>query len=59
MYSARCPHCRSIAFDGVGFRNEFERAIAWLLLPFRCLLCGHHFFLLRWAAPSGTGTGIK
>jgi len=23
----------------------------WLLLPYRCDLCGRHFFLLRWLAP--------
>ena len=23
----------------------------WLFLPYRCALCGHHFFLLRWLAP--------
>lgn len=28
-----------------------EKAFHWLLLPYRCALCGHHFFLFRWKAP--------
>jgi hypothetical protein len=46
-----CPHCKSIEFRGVGPRNAMERAVHWLLLPYRCDLCGHHFFLMRWLAP--------
>jgi hypothetical protein len=46
-----CPHCKSIEFRGVGVRNAVERALYWILLPYRCSLCGHHFFLLRWRAP--------
>jgi hypothetical protein len=34
-------------------RNAIERAIHWILLPYRCELCGHHFFLFRWIAPEG------
>jgi hypothetical protein len=30
-----------------------ESAIHWLLLPYRCELCGRHFFLFRWMAPEG------
>ena len=51
MFRPRCPHCRSVDFRGVGVRNAFEGAIYWLLLPFRCSLCGRHFFVLRWLAP--------
>jgi hypothetical protein len=29
-----------------------EQAIHWILLPYRCELCGHHFFLFRWMAPA-------
>jgi hypothetical protein len=25
--------------------------MAWILSPYRCSLCGHHFFLFRWQAP--------
>jgi transposase-like protein len=57
MYYAHCPHCRSIEFRNVGFRNQFEKAIAWLVSPFRCLLCGRHFFLFRWLAPLRAGMG--
>lgn len=49
-FAARCPRCRSIDFRSVGVRNFIERAIHWLFLPYRCELCGHHFFLLRWRA---------
>lgn len=52
LFSASCPYCRSIEFRGVGVRNALERAVYWLLLPYRCDLCGHHFFLLRWQAPA-------
>jgi hypothetical protein len=55
MLRSRCPHCRSVDFRSVGARNGFERALLWLLLPKRCGLCGHHFFLLRWAAPAAEG----
>jgi hypothetical protein len=51
MLNAHCPHCKSIEFRGVGARNAMEKAVYWLLLPFRCDLCGRHFFLLRWLAP--------
>ncbi|HSM76844.1 MAG TPA: hypothetical protein VLT57_04430 [Bryobacteraceae bacterium] len=51
LCSARCPHCRSAEFRGVGLRNTFELALRWLLLPYRCSLCGRHFFLFRWRAP--------
>jgi hypothetical protein len=29
-----------------------ESFIHWLLLPYRCDFCGHHFFLFRWVAPA-------
>lgn len=29
-----------------------EKALCWFLSPYRCELCGHHFFLLRWLAPA-------
>ena len=51
MFSARCPHCGSIEFRGVGVRNLVERVLRWILLPYRCELCGRHFFLIRWRAP--------
>ena len=51
LFSASCPHCGSIDFRGVGVRNAIEKAIYWILHPYRCALCGHHFFLLRWQAP--------
>ena len=54
--SARCPHCRSVEFRRVGFRNALEKAVHWFLLPFRCALCGHHFFLFRWLVSSGVGS---
>jgi hypothetical protein len=53
MFSNNCPHCRSIEFRGVGVRNTLENAFHWLLLPYRCSLCGHHFFLFRWQAALG------
>ncbi|MEP7353972.1 MAG: hypothetical protein ABI824_12135 [Acidobacteriota bacterium] len=52
MFSKTCPFCRSTAFRSVGVRNKMEQAIHWFMLPFRCELCGHHFFLFRWAAPA-------
>jgi hypothetical protein len=51
MFVTHCPHCRSIEFRRVGWRNSMEKAMAWLLLPYRCELCGHHFFLFRWQTP--------
>ena len=52
MFSMRCPHCKSVDFRSVGMRNGIERAIHWLLRPYRCGLCGHHFFLFRWMIPA-------
>jgi predicted Zn-ribbon and HTH transcriptional regulator len=51
VLSARCPHCRSVDFRGVGVQNALERLLHFVLIPYRCSLCGHHFFLLRWRAP--------
>ena len=48
MMFAHCPHCNSIDFRSVGTRNRVEKALAWLLAPYRCGLCGRHFFLFRW-----------
>jgi hypothetical protein len=28
-----------------------EQAMQWIILPYRCGLCGHHFFLFRWLTP--------
>ena len=53
MFSSRCPHCKSIEFRGVGVRNTIEGAFHWLLHPYRCDFCGHHFFLFCWQAPTG------
>ena len=53
IFSTHCPHCRSIEFRSVGVRNIMERALLWLLLPYRCSLCGRHFLLFRWLAPIG------
>jgi transposase-like protein len=53
LFSARCPYCRSIDFRRVGAQDAMERAFFWLLQPYRCCLCGHHFFLARWQAPVG------
>jgi hypothetical protein len=50
LFSRHCPHCRSVEFRGVGTRNVFEKAFHWMLLPFRCSLCGRHFMLMRWLA---------
>lgn len=47
LFSNRCPHCGSIEFRSVGVRNVVEQALLWLLQPYRCSLCGHHFFLVR------------
>ncbi|MCX6596658.1 MAG: hypothetical protein NTV70_09860 [Acidobacteria bacterium] len=52
LFSPRCPFCRSIVIRRVGVRNGFEQALFWLLQPYRCELCGHHFFLVRWQAPA-------
>jgi hypothetical protein len=35
----------------VDARNGMERAFHWLLQPYRCGLCGQHFFLSRWQVP--------
>jgi transposase-like protein len=51
MSSTRCPYCKSIEFRGVGVRNAVEKAFSWIVSPYRCSLCGHHFFLFRWRAP--------
>jgi len=51
MLSTHCPFCRSVEFRGVGVRNAIEKAFLWILLPYRCCLCGHHFFLFRGRAP--------
>ena len=55
MIFPRCPHCRSVDFRVVGVRNFVEVAIHWFFLPYRCTLCGRHFFLFRWMVP-GHGT---
>lgn len=52
MFAAKCPHCRSVDFREVGVQNFLERAIHWLLLPYRCELCGRHFFIFRWLQPA-------
>jgi hypothetical protein len=36
----------------VGTRNALEKALDWIILPFRCSLCGHHLFLFRWQVPA-------
>lgn len=51
MLSAHCPYCRSVDFRSVGLRNGVERALHWLVAPYRCGLCGKHFFLFRWVTP--------
>jgi predicted Zn-ribbon and HTH transcriptional regulator len=53
LFAAQCPHCKSIDFRIVDARNGMERAFLWLLRPYRCGLCGHHFFLCRWQLPPG------
>jgi hypothetical protein len=52
LFSAECPHCHSIDLREVGVRNLLESAVHWLLRPFRCSLCGRHFFLYRWQTPA-------
>ena len=56
-FASHCPYCKSIEFRGVGVRNALERAILWLLQPYRCSLCGHHFFLFPMAGPH-RGDGV-
>jgi transposase-like protein len=56
LFSKHCPHCGSVEFRDVGVRNAAEKAIRWFILPFRCSLCGRHFFLLRWLVPAGRTT---
>lgn len=51
---AGCPFCRSVDFRSVGCRNEAERMVHWIFVPFRCGLCGRHFFLFRWKAPAAS-----
>jgi transposase-like protein len=48
---AHCPYCKSIELRSVGTRNALEKNFSWLIRPFRCGLCGRHFFLFRWRAP--------
>jgi DNA-directed RNA polymerase subunit RPC12/RpoP len=55
VFSARCPYCRSVDLRPVGVRNSIEQAIHWILLPYRCSLCGRHLFLFRWLTPDHTG----
>ena len=47
----RCPYCRSIEFRKVGARGAMEESLTWLIYPFRCELCGHHFYLYPWQLP--------
>jgi hypothetical protein len=56
IFSTCCPYCRSIDFRGVDIRNALERAFLWLLHPYRCELCGRHFFLFRWQMPLADAT---
>jgi transposase-like protein len=56
MMSANCPHCKSVDFRSVGTRNAIEQALNWIVVPFRCALCGHHFFLFRWLASAKEAT---
>jgi transposase-like protein len=51
LFAMRCPHCKSIDFRSVGVQNAIESALDWLLHPYRCCLCGRHFFLFRWQGP--------
>lgn len=37
-FSTRCAHCRSVDFRTLGVRNAIERALHWLLQPYRCSL---------------------
>jgi hypothetical protein len=50
MFIARCPHCRSVDYRSVGVRSALESAVRWVLRPYRCGLCGRHFFLFWWLA---------
>jgi hypothetical protein len=52
MFLKRCPNCHSIEFRGVGARNLMETFLCLFLSPYRCCLCGRHFFLIRWMAPA-------
>lgn len=52
LFFTRCPWCKSIDFRSVGVRNPVEKALHWLVHPYRCCLCGHHFFLFRWQTPA-------
>jgi len=54
LSSVCCPRCKSIEFRSVGVRNKLESMLQWLVQPYRCGLCGHHFFLFRWQAPAYT-----
>ena len=54
LFSTSCPRCKSIEFRSVGLRNGLERAFRWLLQPYRCSLCGQHFFLFRRASMTET-----
>jgi hypothetical protein len=51
LFSPCCPHCKSVAFWGVGIRNSVEGFVYRWLFPYRCCLCGRHFFLFRGQAP--------
>ena len=51
LFPSRCPHCKSIDFRAVDPRSVIEKSLHWLLQPYRCGLCGHHFFLGRWQIP--------
>jgi transposase-like protein len=48
LFSSGCPFCRSIDYRSVDIRNAIESSLLWLLQPYRCSLCGHHFFRFRW-----------
>jgi hypothetical protein len=52
MMFTGCQHCRSKEYRRVDARNAFEQAFSWILLPYRCSLCGHHLMLFRWLNPS-------
>jgi len=55
LFSTRCPYCKSIDFRSVGIRNEVDKVLQCLLHPYRCSLCGRHFFLFGLhAAPEST-----
>jgi len=55
FFSNSCPHCKSIDFRSVGTRNGFERTLRWLIQPYRCALCGRHFYLIRRRSVAITG----